>query len=378
MSLLGAHLTLLIGASVPVPAPPGFLEILDSVEVFHSDSGRSGFQLTFKAGRSRTDLLDYALLTSPLLQIFNRVVMIVTFGSIPEVLIDGMITHRQLSPANEPGTGTLTVTGEDVSVMMDLEEKSVEHPAQNELVIALKIIASYAQYGLIPVTLPPPTLDIPLPTERIPVQQGTDLDYLQEIAARHGYVFYVSSGPAPLTNTAYWGPAARVGIPQKALSVDMGPNTNVENINFRYDGMEPAMVTGQVQDRQTNQTLPVQSFASTRPPLSSQPAWLTQSNTRTLQFRESGLNTVQAIARAQAETDQSVDEVVSATGELDAARYEGLLKPRGLVGLRGAGYTHDGFYYVKSVSHKIQRDQYKQNFTLTRDGVGALSPLVIP
>ena len=38
----------------------------------------------------------------------------------------GIITHQQLSPGNDPGSGTLTVTGEDVSVMMDLEEKKAE------------------------------------------------------------------------------------------------------------------------------------------------------------------------------------------------------------------------------------------------------------
>ena len=378
MSFLGTYLTLLIGPTVPVPAPTQFLEALESVEVFHSDQGRSGFQLTFQAGRDTTDLLDYALLSNPLLQVFNRVVMVVTFGAVPQVLMDGLITQQQLSPANEPGSGTLTVTGEDVSVAMDLEEKSAQHPAQNELVIAVKLIASYAQYGLIPKVIPPPTIDIPLPTERIPVQQGTDLEYLQEIAGRHGYVFYVVPGPVPLVNTAYWGPPERIGIPQRALSVAMGPNTNVNDISFQYNGLGPTFVSGQVQDRMTNQTLPVQTFASTRPPLGSRPAWLTQSNTRTRQFRQSGLNTVQAIAKAQAETDLSVDEVVSVTGELDAARYEGLLKPRGLVGLRGAGYNHDGFYYVKSVSHKISKGEYKQSFTLKRDGVGALSPVVAP
>lgn len=53
---------------------------------------------------------------------------------------------------------------EDVSVMMDLEEKSAEHPAQDETIIALKLIATYAQYGLIPVVLPPPAIDPPTPT----------------------------------------------------------------------------------------------------------------------------------------------------------------------------------------------------------------------
>lgn len=380
LNFLGVHLTLLIGPTVAVPAPPLLTEALQSVEVTHSDEGRSGFQLVFQAGRDAlTGLIDYPLLSLPLLRPFNRVVLIVTFQGIPSVLMDGVITHQQLNPGSEPGAGQLTVTGEDVSVMMDLEEKSAEHPAQDETIIALKIIASYAQYGLIPMVIPPLVIDPPIPIERTPVQQGTDLEYLQQMAARHGYVFFVIPGPAPLTNIAYWGPPKRFDIPQPALSINLGPATNVESINFQYSALEPTLVSGQVQDRLTGQTLLVRTFASTRLPLSSQPAWLTQQpNVRTRTFRESGLNVTQAFGRAQSVTDASVDRVLTATGELNALRYGGLLRARGVVGVRGAGYSYSGFYYIKRVTHKLSRGEYKQQFTLVRDGLGALTPVVPP
>ena len=378
MSFLGTQLTLLIGPTVPVPAPLNFMESFERAQVTHSDEGHSGFQLTFRVGRTSADLLDYALLTSPMLRPMNRVVMLVTFNAVPQVLMDGVITDQQFSPGHGPGESTLTVTGEDVSVMMDLEERSAEHPAQPEAIIALKIIATYAQYGLIPMVIPPPSIDIPLPTERTPVQQGTDLAYLQEMAGRFGYVFYVMPGPAPLTNTAYWGPPVRVGVPQRAISINMGPHSNAHIPSFRYDALATTFVEGQVQDRLANQTLPVQTFASTRLPLVSQPAWATQSHTRRRQFRQSGLNTMQAFTRAQAETDASTDRVVEVNGELDAARYEALLQPWGLVGLRGAGYSYDGLYYVKSVTHNIGRGEYKQSFVLTREGLGSITPMVNP
>ena len=34
--------------------------------------------------------------------------------------------------------------------------------------------------------------------------------------------------------------------------------------------------------------------------------------------------------------------------------------------------------YVKSVNHSISRGQYKQRFTLTREGYGATVPAVLP
>jgi hypothetical protein len=67
-----------------------------------------------------------------------------------------------------------------------------------------------------------------------------------------------------------------------------------------------------------------------------------------------------------------------ATGELDPMRYGDLLQPRSLVGLRGAGHAYDGFYYVKRVSHTLNRGSYKQSFTLAREGLGTNTPVVRP
>jgi len=377
MNLLGIHLTLLIGPTVPVPAPLMLMEALQSVEVTHTDQRRSGFQITFQMGRSGPqDLLDYPLLSIPLLKPCNRVILIVTFNATPRVLMDGIITNHQLSPSEDSGASTLTITGDDISVKMDMEQRPAEHPAQDEELIAKMIILSYAQYGLIPLVIQPPTVDLPVPTKRVPVQQQTDLEYLSNIAGRFGYVFYIIPGPVPLTNTAYWGPPERMGVPQQALSVNMGPQTNVKSINFQNNALSPTLFSGNVQDSDTNQSMPVQTFTSTRPPLSSQPALLTQSCVRQRQFRaEAGLNTMQSFARVQGMTDASTD-VITVNGELDALRYGDLLLARGLVGLRGAGYNYDGTYYVKSVTHTIKKGEYSQRFSLTREGVGAISPVV--
>lgn len=378
MNLLGIHLTVLIGPTVPVPAPPVFLESIQEVRVTHSDEQASACQIRLRVGRaSPFDLIDYSLLSNPLLlRPFNRVILLVTFDIVPQVLMDGFITHTELSPGNDPGTSTMTVTVEDVSVRMDMDEVSAEHPAQDETIIANKILLSYAQYGVIPTVIPPVAIDPPIPVERTPVQQCSDLAYLRGMAARHGYVFYVTPGPAPGTSTAYWGPPPRLGIPQKALSINMGSSSNAERIDFSNNARGPALLEGQVQDRTTNQAMPVMTFASTRPPLSSQPSWLLQQpNVRRRQFRQSGLNVVQSYARAQGETDASVD-AVTGSGELDALRYGALLQPRGLVGVRGAGYSYDGFFYVKSVTHALKIGEYKQSFELRRDGVGSLSPVL--
>ncbi len=373
-------MTLLIGRSVAIPAPVLLTEALDRAEVTNTDEGRSGFQITFRAGRaSALHALEDPLFVSPLLRPFNRVVLIVTFGVFPKVVSDGLITDVQYDPGSEPGTGTITVTGEDVCLAMDRDDEIAEHPAQPDLAIVAKLIAKYARFGLVPVVIPPKAIDPPLPVERVPVQQGTDLEYLVELGQRHGHVFYVTPGPAPLVNQAYWGPPKRIGFPQRALSVNFGAQTNVRSIDFRHSAIEPTLVDGDVQDPRTNAKIPIKTFLPTRIPLSSQPeAVFGRANLRTEVYRRACTSTVKAFGRAQSITDFSTDQVVTASGELDALRYGDVLRARGLVGLRGAGYRFDGLYYVKSVTHKLSIGDYTQSFTLTRDGVGSVTPVVRP
>jgi hypothetical protein len=377
MSLLGVRLTLLIGPTLAVPAPPPLIDAVREVEVTHRDDGQSGFSITFSVGRAGPSaLMDYALLANPLLRPFNRVIVMVTFNATPHVLMDGIISRQELAQGQEPGTSTLTIKGEDVSVAMDREDRSAEHPAQSETLIAAKLIMNYAQYGLIPVVIPPAAFDVPLPIERIPVQQGTDLDYLRKLAEVHGYVFYVTPGSVPFTNYAYWGPPIRVGLPQRAITVNMGPETNAKLDEAAKDGLGTTMVDGQVQDAQTGQKVPVRTFGSLRPPLASMPSWLVDGlNVRRQQLRESGANAVQAMAQAQGAMEATTD-VVKLEGELDAGSYGGVLQARALVGVRGAGFSYDGFYYVRRVTHKIGLGRYTQKFELAREGLGSTTPMV--
>jgi len=376
--MAGFNLTLWMGPSVPVPAALPLMEAFDSLEILQRDRGASGFQINFKPQRTGFD--DAAHL-HPQLNLFSRVIVVLTIKGLPHVLIDGLITHRQCSPDGWDISGGVSVMGEDLSALLDREEKTAEHPGQSEPMIALKILAQYAEYGLIPTVMPPPAVDLPNPIERTPVQRGTDLAYLRDMAARYGYLFYIEPGPAPRVNRAYWGPPKRLGFPQSAITANMGEATNVESIHLKHDALASERVQGSVQDRRMNLTLPVLTFSSTRqPPLARTPDLPLRWNhlRRVLPEPEGGLSFEEAMARAQGRTDASTDSVVTATGTLNGLKYGKPLKARGLVGLRGVGDTYNGLYYVQQVTHLIRKGNYLQNFILTREGIGATLPVVRP
>lgn len=404
--LLGVHFTLMIGPTIAVPAPATLTEALAAVEVTHTDQGRSGFRLTFQVGRAGPlDLIDYPELLNPaLLRPFNRVVLVVRFNITPRVLMDGVITNVQLEPSNEPGSSTLTVIGEDVSLMLDMEQKQFAWPSMPEDSVVRAILAQYQQYSILPTDVTPPLVpNVQPPTREVPVQVNTDLRYITCLAERHGFVFYVKPGPLVNQSTAYWGPP-NPGLPQQSLKVNMASESNVDSINFSNNALAPLLIVGTIHDAETNTSVPVRTPpVSTRVPLAGRPAivvnqpnvrrrlppvtpevaeWLNEAGggaargmgcgqASTVQ----GLGAVQAQARLQSLVSASTDQVVTATGELNTVQYGDILETRRSVCVRGAGNSYGGLYRVKSVTHNISRGEYKQRFTLTREGTGALSPL---
>ncbi|MCB9765334.1 MAG: hypothetical protein H6739_36510 [Alphaproteobacteria bacterium] len=379
MASPGYHLTLQVGPTIPQPAPRAILEAIDSIEVRHSDQGRSGFQIVLRTGRSRTDLIDDPLVIEDLIQPFSRVRIIVTIAGESNVLMDGFITTHQFSPGATAGTGTLTLTGEDISVMMDREEWTIPWPIAPYLRV-LAILAKYAVLGVVPVAIPPTTLLAPNPIDEIPTQSNaTDRAYLTSLADLFGYVFYVDPGPATGVNTAYWGPPIRVGVPQPALTWNMGASSNVTSINFQHDPTPGTIYYGLVHTPIPGlSTLPVATVGTLRIPLSKRPSL--QNNLLYAQKKlikpEWGNDTIALLVRAQSATDRSTDTTATANGELDVFRYGGVLKARQLVELRGVGQSYDGTWYVKEVTHSIRIGEYRQSFSLAREGLGAKSDKV--
>ena len=379
MNILGVHLTLMAGpdpVAVFVPAP--VIEALIEAEVLVQDEGRSGFQLTFAVGRAGPfDLVDFGLVANPMLQVNSRVVLIASFNAMPTVLMDGLVTRRDLMPGNRPGEGRLVLSGQDIGVAMERRALPTEHPAMDETAITAFVALRYAQYGLVPLVLPPLVIDPVVPVDRTPVQTNDDWSYLSDLAERHGYVMHIEAGPAPLVNTLYFGPRVRPDLQQKTLSINLGPESNVTDLSFAQDALAPERVEASVQDRLTGQTVPVVTPVSTRTPLGLAPAWLTQgSAVRTRGMQTSGLSIVQAFGRAQAIFDRSTDDSMVASGTLDPLRYNGILRARAKVDLRGAGFTHDGTYVVRRVRHLIGAGRYTQDFTISRHDAGPLVPLV--
>ncbi|WPB55025.1 hypothetical protein [Xylophilus sp. GOD-11R] len=374
----GIQLNLLIGPIVPIPAPRVVIEALDSVEVRTSGTTASGFRLTFQfSNKSELNALflivagNSTSVAMPAL----RVMMVVILDGTPQPLFDGVLTDIQVQAGNQGSPGAVTLTGEDVSKVMDMQDFSgLPFPAMPiEARVAL-LCAKYAPFGIVPLPIPILFPDVPIPIDRIPAQKGTDLEYIRQLAREVGYVFYIDPGPVPGTNVAYFGPEIKLGIAQPALNLDMDALTNVERLDFHFDPTKGVLPIVFIQNQMTRVPIPIPipALNPLQPPLGVLPTPIA----RITPMKETAkLNPMQAVLRGLAEAGRSQDSV-SADGSLDVLRYGRILKARGLVGVRGAGLAFDGLYYVESVTSTLKRGEFKQRFNLTRNGLVSITPRV--
>ncbi|QGZ42912.1 hypothetical protein GO485_03610 [Pseudoduganella flava] len=370
----GLNLTLLIGPLVPIPAPRAVLEALNDVTVTTKDTGRSGFQLTFTLS-NRSPLHTLFLLSGGSPVPVLRVIVVVTLNGTPNVLIDGVVTNNEIVPGTD-GHATLTVTGEDLSVLMDRQDLSgfpfPAVPAEGRVAL---LCAKYAVLGVVPLVIPSVLVNIPIPTTRIEGQRGTDFSYINALAERVGYVFYLDPGPEPGMSIAYWGPQIKVGVPQPALNINMDAHTNVLSLSFSFDNSLNAIPTLYYYNELTKVVIPIPipPITPLNPPLGLIPPIPTRLEPVADNLAKYPL--AQSIMCGLAKAAKWA-EAVTGKGELNVLRYGRILKARQLVGVRGAGPAFDGLHYVKSVTHKIKPGDYKQSFELSRNGLISTLPRV--
>jgi hypothetical protein len=386
VTISSIQLGLQLGPGIPIPAPGPVMRALRGVEVTQSDTAPCGFQLTFHTEQAGVLLGDFLLTDNPLLAPFSRVIVRVAVDGIPHTLIDGFITHQQYLPSNGPEDSVLVVTGEDISVKMDLIDEPREYPSMPDDMIVAEILAPWLALGIEPLIIPTTTSLVPF--GYVPQQSGTDRSVLQELAVRNGNVFFVTPTPVPGMNVAYWGPPPRLQPPTAVLNVAVGSASDVDRFQAEFDVLKPQTFLGFVMQAEVPpyEPVPVVTLMGERfPPLAAFPALIPGDDLllegRRATWQRDDLDPLQAAVAAQAMTDRSTDEVVTVACDVTTERIGSIVQAPGVVGVRGTGLAYDGLYYLKSATHRItlfsdEQWGYTQSLTLTREGVGTTTPVL--
>ncbi len=163
--------------------PRAVSDALERVEIDSAIGERGTFRLTFRL--DDPTLPERFLLDSG--DLF-RVLLVLDEGRAASVVSDGVMVVHTVAVSGE-GTPTLVVSGEDLTLLMDLLDVARPFPAMPVETRVRVLLAGYAPFGIVPLVVPPPFPSTPIPTERIPHQQGTDYDYIRSLADAVGFRF---------------------------------------------------------------------------------------------------------------------------------------------------------------------------------------------
>ncbi|MEO0643261.1 MAG: hypothetical protein AAFY47_07585 [Pseudomonadota bacterium] len=380
-NVLGIRALLQFGSgAVLMPAEPDLMEAIEELEIQVSAERGAHFRLVLSAERSGPlGVFGPPFVDDSRFQSGGRIGISLFFAVKPVPIIHGVIVKSQYLPPSDAHDGKVVLLGTDLSGIMNREHVQTPWPALAPNLIATAILAKYIADGIVPKVMPPQIFEQPNPLETTPVQSCTDLAYLRRLARDSGHHAVLQPGPAPGTSTFYWGPLPIMGLPQKTLSVDLGPMSDAFGVTITHNGHQITTAGATVIDRQTGQRVEVDVPGLANMPQGAVPEWQTrQGQTRRERLAVSGMTGMQARAIATARLQATAEKAVQARGTINNVRYNDALQPFQQVFLRGVGAMFGGLYTVSEVRHRLRPGDYSQTFTLQRAELYALAPVVPP
>lgn len=353
----GAGYTLLIAL---VPAPEPIVEAIQQIDLECSIDQASVLRIRF--GITATEIGDWSILDlDPFRPLVPLQLRLQRGVAPPEALINAFVTQHRVS-YGEGGGSTLELTAMDATYSMNLQEKVNPWPNLPDSAIAAAI---FGQHAIVPRVDPsPPVLTEP---EGTTIQRGTDIRFLRRLAKRNGFDCYVQPEPLTGLDFGHFEPRSLVGAPQAVLNVKMGVDTNVSGFRVRYDATKPTTAVAAGLDIPTKAPQPALAPAALQVPLGAEPALTRVLPPPIVMPADTGLpRTAELQAYAQAITDRSSFALVA---EGETAAGVSILRPGGLVNVRGVGALFGGSYLVTRVRHRISSDGWTQRFEAVRNAV---------
>lgn len=349
------YYTLLITNKIPIPK--NLMHSIKQIEILKQTENRSILQIQF-------ELLTHELYqwrTNLAVRVFNRVNLLLNQGIKSYTLFDGIITHIQLNPVKN-NVNQLIITAEDISFVLDREGKITSYPQKNDWMIVNEILGQYQSYNFVTNVIAPPHLNTPNINDRIPMQYGTDWQYLKLLAKKYNYVCYLTTEANLKNNIFYWGPKPEIIKQHPQIKVNAGPFTNVVDVKIEFDATKDYQVKSYFyDDKNVANNIELSKVKHNT---------LNKKFTKTIINNEiQGLDYQTTKSYLNAELKQINENKLLVQGEVDWLRYPSILSAREVIDIFGIGNKYDGKYTLATVHHFLTKSKYIQKFTAYRNSV---------
>lgn len=278
-------------------------------------------------------------------------------------LIDGPVVGQNFELDAGPERSKLVLVVHDDSVLLNQDEGVELYEDQRPDQIATNL---FQQYGFTAetdsVTSPAGTLT------RYLMRRGTPMQFLREIARRHGMFVYVAPGDSPGNSKGVFKlPQLQSGdYPELLL---LGAERNINKFSARFDGLRPLSASAFNVDITNQEVLSSEAEDSSLNAQGATPVHEMIEAAATLLAR-----TREDTSDLDAATTAAVDHsswAYSAQAEVSVDNYSGVLSPYGTIAVAGAGGYLSGDWLISQVRHTINNSGYTQSLTLRRNARSA-------
>ena len=334
---------------------PDILEIEVEEDVDKADVFRVRLALTLQLNGT------WSYIDEDRFTLWNKLSIVIGYPSATEKIIDGYITHVDVSLSNDEDEAYIEVSGMDGSCLMDVQEKQLAWANKKDSEIAQQIFSNYGlSYDV--------EDSVAQHKESVStiVQSETDIRFLKRLAARNGFECFVYGTKGYFRSPKLQDPA------QNVLAIAFGEDTNLASLYVKVDGTPPTHVEikridpfeKQI-DRQTLtgsplRTLGAQSLGSIRD---------SKADGYQLVRHQISSSTQEMTSRLR-KAYEPASQFVGLEGEIDSRTYGMVLRAKKTVAVKGAGAKFSGLYYVTRVKHLLNLETYTQNFSAIRNGIG--------
>lgn len=356
------------------PATEEQLERVDSVEV--SQEMDTAWQAQISIPVCLDESGKWSDEDESFMDAFSRVRVEVNPGNGQFVpLIDGPLVSRRSTRTNEPGESTVTLIVHDDSVHLDRKAEMIRHEQRSDSEIATDIFDEFN--GIIASTDIESVPNSAPGRPREEVQRDTAMVYLRKLAKRNQLHAYVLPGEGPGESIGVFKGLPSVADPDLPPLVLPGRKSNVRSADHRFNAQMPTRV------RAFSLSLCDKSEVSEEGSFVEERVFgdrdLPRGDDEAIEFLAPGTGESASLAERARASAGSSRWASNLSGSVREGCYSAALEPYKAVKVKLGASSSSGTYVIRSVTHRLDRGSYRQEFQLITDGestVGSARSLI--
>lgn len=327
------------------------------VEVWERSGEPATFRLDYDLDIHEGDL---PLLVDHRLDPGSMLSILVPTADTTHCLVKGPVHGQQIRLKHGGAGSMLSVIGADSSIAMDRETRTAQWADVTDSDAASAILANYGYAIDVETTDAGHFSD-----KHTLVQRDSDLRFVQRLARRNGFLFWVTCD-AEGAESAHFKRPPLEGEPPAELIINLDAPT-IDSLDLTWDVERPTSVIGLQLDLNSLGDIDGSVAVSPQTVLGDRNLAAITADTRSVHLLAPADDTGNLQARGNGLLTES-DWFIRATCETMLHNLGTLVRAHTLVNLRGAGSRHSGSYFVSAVRHLIDAAAHRMQITLLRNG----------